>query len=85
MTLRNAPFTAAELARYRSFQARFQTRCDCCGRFMIPVSGSSWVRVPHSDVSFGDERDRCAECTAAHGPARAMPGYVPELVQGVVP
>lgn len=61
-------------------------RCDCCGRFMAPGSpGSSWVMVPHSDVSCGDERDRCAQCTSRHGPAQAASGFVKHLVQGVIP
>jgi len=30
-----------------------------------------------------DERERCALCTAKHGPAEAMPGYVKHIVQGV--
>lgn len=66
--------------------ARWQSRCDCCGRFMLPGSpGTSWVNVPHSDVSIGDERDRCAACTEKHGAAQAAPGYVKHLVQGTVP
>jgi hypothetical protein len=66
--------------------AKWQHRCDCCGKFVIPGQpGSSWVNVPHSDVSYGDERERCATCTAKHGPADAQPGYVKHLVQGVVP
>lgn len=69
----------------RGWQAQWQTRCDRCGRFLLPgAPGSSWVRVPFTDVSPGDERDRCAACTAKHGPAKAMPGYVEHLVQGVV-
>jgi hypothetical protein len=45
----------------------------------------SWVNVPHSDVSMGDERERCAACTKKHGPAKAMPGYVEHLVQALIP
>lgn len=48
----------------RGWQAQYQTRCDCCGRFTQPgAPGSSWVMVPHSDVSMGDERERCPACT----------------------
>lgn len=66
--------------------AKWQPRCDCCGRFVIPGSpGSSWVHVPDSHVSTGDDRDRCAACTDSHGPAQAAPGYVEHLVQGTVP
>jgi hypothetical protein len=68
----------------RQSRATFQLRCDCCGRFMRPAPGTSWVFVPDSDVSVGDERERCARCTADHGPARAMPGYVTHLVEGVI-
>lgn len=69
----------------KGWHAKYQPRCDCCGRFVIPESpGSSWVNVPYSDVSMGDERERCASCTKKHGPAKAMPEYVKHLVQGVV-
>ena len=69
----------------RGWHARWQTRCDCCGRFVLAGQpGSSWVMVPCSDVSIGDERERCAACTKKHGPARAAPGYVTHLVEGVV-
>ena len=69
----------------RGWHAKWQTRCDCCGRFVLPGSpGSSWVHVPDSHVSVGDDRERCAACTKKHGPAQAMPGYVKNLVQGVV-
>lgn len=70
----------------RGWHAKWQARCDCCGRFVLPGSpGSSWVHVPDSHVSVGDDRERCAACTKKHGPAQAMPGYVTHLVQGVVP
>lgn len=69
----------------RGWQAQYQTRCDCCGRFVRPGSpGSSWVMVPCSDVSTGDERERCAACTDKHGPAACGPGYVKELCCGVI-
>jgi hypothetical protein len=70
----------------RGWHAQWQPRCDCCGRFVLPGSpGSSWVNVPFTDINAGDERERCAACTKKHGPAKAMPGYVEHLVQGVVP
>lgn len=70
----------------RAELAKWQPRCDCCRRFVKPgLPGSSWVNVPDSHVSIGDERNRCAKCTESHGPATAMPGYVKHLVQGVVP
>lgn len=70
----------------RGWQAKYQARCDCCGRFVLNGQpGSSWVRVPFTDVNPGDERDRCAACTQKRGPARAAPGYVAHLVEGVVP
>lgn len=60
--------------------------CDRCGRFTLPgAPGTSWVHVPDSDVSMGDDRERCASCTAKHGPARAIGYYVRQLVEGVVP
>ena len=59
--------------------------CDTCGRFVNPGQvGSSWVCVPYSDVSMGDERYRCARCTQARGPAQAMGDYVRHLVEGIV-
>ena len=59
--------------------------CDRCGRFTLPgAPGSSWVFVPCSAVSSGDERERCARCTGKHGPARAFGDYVRPLVEGVV-
>ncbi|MBK8667765.1 MAG: hypothetical protein IPN21_18230 [Burkholderiales bacterium] len=70
----------------KGWHAKYQPRCDRCGRFVLPGSpGSSWVHVPDSHVSVGDDRERCAACTKKHGPAQAMPGYVTHLVQGVVP
>ena len=70
----------------RGWHAKWQTRCDCCGRFVLPgLPGSSWVHVPDSHVSAGDDRERCAACTKKRGPAKAMPGYVEHLVRGVVP
>lgn len=59
--------------------------CDKCGRFTVPGSpGTSWVCVPYTDVNTGDERERCASCTAKYGPARARGDYVRHLVEGVV-
>lgn len=70
----------------RGWQAQYQTRCDCCGRFTQPgAPGSSWVMVPHSDVSMGDERERCPACTEKRGPAECGPQYVKHLCCGVVP
>lgn len=59
--------------------------CDKCGRFTLPgAPGTSWVHVPDSDVSMGDDRERCARCTAKHGPVRSNGDYVRHLVEGVV-
>lgn len=70
----------------RGLWAQYQPRCDCCGRFVRPgAPGSSWVMVPCSDVSMGDERERCPACTEKHGPAQCGPGYVEHLCCGVVP
>lgn len=70
----------------KGWHAKYQPRCDCCGRFVLPgAPGSSWVNVPFTDNNAGDERERCAACTKKHGPAKAMPGYVEHLVCGVVP
>ena len=75
-----------ECSRPKGWHAKYQPRCDCCGRFVLPGSpGSSWVNVPFTDINAGDERERCAACTKKHGSAKAMPGYVEHLVQGVVP
>ena len=69
----------------RGWHAQYQTRCDCCGRFTQPgVLGSSWVMVPCSDVSMGDERERCPACTEKHGPATCGHQYVAHLCCGVV-
>jgi hypothetical protein len=66
--------------------AKYQTRCDKCGRFMSPdFPGSSWVNVPHSDISYGDERNRCAFCTRTYGAAECSPEYVKCICCGVVP
>jgi hypothetical protein len=60
--------------------------CDRCGRFTLPgAPGTSWVMVPYSDVSMGDERDRCARCTEKYGPARCSPDYVAALCEGSTP
>lgn len=75
-----------QLDSRRGWFAQYQLRCDMCGRFVRPGSpGSSWVNVPHSDVSSGDERERCATCTEKHGPAECAPYYVKEFCCGVVP
>ena len=70
----------------RGWQAQYQTRCDCCGRFVRPGQpGSSWVMVPETDWNRGDERERCPACTEKHGPATCGPQYVAHLCCGVVP
>lgn len=70
----------------RGWQAQYQTRCDCCGRFVRPgAPGSSWVMVPATDWNSGDERERCPACTEKHGPATCGPQYVARLCCGVVP
>ena len=68
-----------------SYWAKFQLRCDKCGRFVLAGQpGSSWVMVPGTDWDYGDERERCAACTAKYGPATCNSGYVKELCCGVV-
>ena len=60
--------------------------CDKCGRFFVTgMPGTSWVHVPDSDVSWGENRERCARCTEKHGPAKPFGNYVEELVCGAVP
>lgn len=59
--------------------------CDWCGRFVNPgTPGVSWVFVPYSDVSYGDERTRCPVCTEKHGPALCNPEYRRDVCCGVV-
>ena len=68
----------------RGWQAQHQPRCDCCGRFVLPgTEGGSWVMVPATDWNAGDERERCAKCTAKHGMAHCGPGYVEHLCCGM--
>lgn len=74
-----------------SREADMTPRCDVCGRFMSPGSpGTSWVSVPAIDMpgwQYGDERDRCARCTASHGraePVRTSSGMRLEMVCGYV-
>ena len=62
---------------------RSNMRCDYCGRFMRPEPGASLVFVPHSDISFGEERDRCRTCTEKHGPVTCSPQYVAHLCCGI--
>lgn len=61
--------------------------CDSCGRFFrVGEPGSSWVMVPGIEVpghECGDERERCAKCTAKHGPAVCGPAYKKELCCGI--
>lgn len=48
--------------------------CDVCGiEFPGDQVGSSYIRIPDSDVSTEDMRDRCARCTAEHGPLARPP------------
>lgn len=69
----------------RGWQAKYQPRCDCCGRFVTPGQpGSSWVMVQMTNWNPGDERDRCPPCTEKNGPAVCSPDYVKELCCGVV-
>ena len=60
-------------------------RCDVCGRFMRPEPGASWLRIPACDLpgEWGKERDRCKQCTEAHGPLTCGSKYRAELVCGV--
>lgn len=68
----------------RGWQAQYQPRCDCCGRFVVPgAEGGSWVMVPATDWNAGDERERCAACTEKHGMAHCGPGYVEHLCCGM--
>lgn len=68
----------------RNYWAQYQTRCDCCGKFIrAGDKGGSWVMVPYSDVSFWDERERCPTCTSKFGPATCGDAYVKSLCCGV--
>lgn len=68
----------------RGRHAEWQTRCDCCGRFVRPgTPGGSWVMVPATDWNSGDERERCPACTEKHGQAHCGPGYVEHLCCGM--
>lgn len=68
----------------RGWMAQYQTRCDCCGRFVRPgIPGGSWVMVPATDWNSGDERERCPACTEKHGQAHCGPGYVERLCCGM--
>ena len=64
----------------------WQPRCDSCGRFFIPGPGSSWVFVPAIDVpgEYGDERERCKQCTDRIGPAVCAPKYRADRCCGVI-
>lgn len=65
---------------------RWELRCDDCGRFMSPKHGGSWCHVPYSDVSWGQEHERCRSCTERLGPVQPdQPGLVLSLVCGVYP
>ena len=70
----------------RGWMAQYQTRCDCCGRFVRPgTPGGSWVMVPCSDVSMGDERERCPACTEKYGQAHCGPAYIEHMCCGMNP
>lgn len=58
--------------------------CDRCGRF-VSGPGTSHVMVPYSDVSMGDERDRCRACTDKYGPALCSPQYRRDLCCWTMP
>jgi len=68
----------------RGWHAQWQTRCDCCGKFVRPgAHGGSWVMVLATDWNSGDERERCPACTEKHGQAHCGPGYVEHLCCGM--
>lgn len=68
----------------RGWQAQYQLRCDCCGRFVRQGEpGGSWVMVPATDWNSEDERERCPACTERHGQAHCGPGYVEHLCCGM--
>jgi hypothetical protein len=62
-----------------------QIRCDRCGRFFSPAKGGSWVSVPACDIpgEWGDERERCVDCTEKYGALKCAPKYRAELCCGV--
>lgn len=64
----------------------YPPKCDWCGRFFRPVAGSSWVMVPAADIpgEYGDERERCKDCTETHGPAECSGKYVKHLCCGII-
>ena len=66
----------------------WRPKCDCCGQFMRPgAPGTSWVMVPACDIpgEYGDERDRCADCTEKHGQAVCSTKYRRDLCCGFTP
>ena len=64
-----------------------RVRCDICTKsFPADQPLSTWVRVPFSDVSSEEIRDRCAACSAKFGPAIPFYGeYVEGIAFGQVP
>ena len=59
-----------------------QPKCDRCGKFFSPSKGGSWLFVPSSDVSMGDERERCVKCTKEHGALSTHGQYVDAVCCG---
>lgn len=60
-------------------------RCDTCGRFMkFKESGSSWLFVPDSEVSYEELIDRCAVCTSKIGKPMPSQYVVERLCCGIV-
>jgi len=55
----------------RSWQAQWQNRCDCCGRFVQGNGpGVSWAQQYSETMEGPDLHDptyRCSPCTDTHG------------------
>jgi len=59
-------------ANARSIKAIYQTRCDCCGRFLVESApGVSWSQSYAYDFDgtpdLHDATFRCSPCTDKHG------------------
>lgn len=59
-------------------------RCDNCGRFMVyRESGSSWVFVPDSAMSYEENAEQCKKCTDKDGALLSSQNVVDHLCSGV--
>lgn len=61
-----------EISQPRGWQAVYQARCECCGRFVLPDGpGVSWACQYSYDwdgcPDLHDPTYRCSPCTDKHG------------------